>query len=172
MAKINLGTLHSTSPTARGYLWDVSFDGLHFIDDEPLSLRCTTAAQPQPEIPLITTTIRGWDIQEAGRVTWSELAFTCVETIDYSIYQVFYDYLVSTSGANREGAQDNDTASPELGDSQITIFLTDLGRGPVKTWTLEGCVITGALAYAELSPDHDGVQEFSFNVNYQHAEFG
>lgn len=171
MAKINLSTLHSSAPTARGYLWDVVISGLGALDDADINLRCTTATQPTPEIPLIVAPVQGWDIKQLGKVTWNDVTFTCVETVDYKIYKALMDYVWKNAGGSYEGTQDSTYASPQLGANSVGILLEGLDRSPVVKWRLAGCVIHGEIGFAELSPDHDGVQELTFTVGYQHAVF-
>lgn len=171
--QINLSYIRKSGPTARAYLWEVNMttfaDMLPGMGEDGINFRATTVTQPQPETTLITTGVRGWDIKEAGRVTWNDLTFTLVETTNYDIYAGLYNIMLETTGPN-EGKQTQRFASPGFDDgNSVTINLLNLQREPVLTWNLQGCLITGASTFPDLAGDKETAQEFSFTLSYQHA---
>jgi hypothetical protein len=165
---ITIETLRQKA-SARAYMWEVRIFNPPALAaaSEVINLRCTTLEPPKPTITAIRTEIRGFTIPEAGAVEWANIAFTCVETAEYELYQALYNTFLLTADPIT-GAHSEAYAAP-TSNSDITIHMLGLDKGPRMNWALHGCVLVDEVGFAALSNTKEAVHEMTFNVAYAYA---
>jgi len=165
MGQVTIENLRTSGAGARTYLWDVEASGIDGFTN--VNVRCTTITQPAPTLENIVTSVRGFDFKETGGVTWNEITFTVIETVDYQFQDAMWQWLVQSYDPMTGVAQEN-RASPTA-SGEVTINLNDLNRSQTKQWTLNGCVLSGELTMGELNDDKAAMQQPSFTVGYSYA---
>jgi hypothetical protein len=166
MGQVTIENLRSSGAGARNYLWDVEIKGISGFDD--LNVRCLSVEQPKPSLGIIITPIRGFDFKEAGAAEWADITFTTVETVKYDLTDALWKWFKDCYDP-KTGSQKKEYASPDEG-KMVTINLNDLKRSNVKTWTLSGCILSGAPTFGELNNDKSSMQNVSFTVAYHYAD--
>ncbi len=160
----------SSGPSARSYLWDVSFPGFGGLSG--FNFRCSSSGQPSYDISKVETNVRAFTIPESGAKTWNDITFELIENNSFDIITQLFDAGLVIWDDQR-GTHTTAPASTGEGYTQeLKIMLNQLDGTPKVTWTMHNCVLTGSLELPTTTSDKEGIYTISFTVSYAYATRG
>lgn len=162
---VTIDQVMNSGGAARSYMWDVEVKKMN----ANFNFRCTSSSQPEASIEKITNDIRGFTVPEAGAVSWNDITFNYIENQPFEMIQSLWDWLQQEWDTSGGVHTDPELASGRGDAAETKIILNDLDGSPKVTWTLHGCVLTGAVGLPDTSSDKAGKYEGSFTVSYAHA---